>query len=117
MPSESLRLLPALVSGQKIELEFELDPSTRRANGISAAYLYVDTREIDIPVFEGVEPRENKVMLNELLVSMGAAKVNLAESFKHKKKLAQLQEASKVTGQGIWSYSEAAMKAAFEEKQ
>ncbi len=68
-------------------------------------YLYVTTSEISLPVGSQAKPREKKVMVNQLMLTTGAARVNEKLSFKWKERFAKIEADARQKGEGIWSYS------------
>ncbi|MCM8776245.1 MAG: thermonuclease family protein [Candidatus Omnitrophica bacterium] len=101
---EAMRILPALLSGKDIEIEF--DPSLERdgTTGLQPAFVYVKTQELTFPFSHDLPPTEKQVMLNEILLSMGAARVDTSVPFKRKAQFVEIEMQAKAKGEGIWSY-------------
>lgn len=110
IPVESFSLLSVIISGKELELELERSENYRSAQGLKAAYFYVQTFEMDFPFQPESKPRQTKVMVNELLVSMGLARVDAENSFKHREKFLEIQKEAKSRGMGIWSYETPALQ-------
>lgn len=103
---EGIRMLPLLLAGREVKLEF--DSKLQKAAGESAplpVYLYVTTTEISLPYSFGDQPRDQKVMVNELMLATGAARVDENLNFKWKDRFVQTEESARQKGEGIWSYS------------
>ncbi|HTL48733.1 MAG TPA: hypothetical protein VL688_11805 [Verrucomicrobiae bacterium] len=102
LPEETLRLLPILLGGKDIEVR----PDTAPAEGPVPAYLFVNTSEIDMPFADKFKTREKKVMVNELLLFLGAAKVDRSKPCQELDGFLRLEDEAKKKAQGIWSYEE-----------
>jgi endonuclease YncB( thermonuclease family) len=104
VPPESVRLLSVIVSGKEIEWEQESSKDYLKTADPKYAYLYVKTFEMDFPFTPGARPKETKVMINELLLSLGLARVDGDKEFKHREKFLKIESQARTQGQGIWSY-------------
>ena len=71
LPEESLPLLRTLLASREIDIEFDHIASSVIPRKV---YLYLDTRELPLP-FRDIEPKKHKVLLNRMLLELGAAKV------------------------------------------
>lgn len=104
LPEESMSLLGVLVGGK--DVEYASDPKTAEPSptAVSPSYLYVNTSEIELPFAQAVAAREKKIMINELLVAIGAARVLRNLDFEHKASFIELEDKARRDGQGLWSY-------------
>ena len=105
-PPEGLRMLPVLLAGQEVDLEH--DSALQKAVGEGQplpVYMYVMTSEISLPHGLKGESRKKKVMVNEIMLAIGAAQVDGKLSFKWKKRFSEIEAEARKKGEGIWSYS------------
>ncbi len=108
LPEESIPLLSILLSGKDVEISGDQKNTAPEAGLPAPSYLYVKTSEIELPFANAVPATEKKVMINELLVAIGAARVKTELEFDHKQDFILLEEKARVAGQGLWSYAEPA---------
>ena len=104
LSSEALRLLPALVAGRGVDLEYDSllpAPPTPEPRPV---YAYVKAAEIDFPFSANRSPHEKNIMVNELLIMTGAAEVEAPLAFKWKDRFLAAQAEARRKGEGIWSY-------------
>lgn len=103
-PEESRRLFPVLLAGKDVEVQPDSAPAPA---GVPApVYLYVNTSEIDMPFPQGLVPHEQKVMVNELFLALGAARVSPEKVFDQRESFLRIEAAARTRGEGIWSYEE-----------
>ncbi len=100
LPSESIRLLSSLVAGRKIDIDYA---KTAKTQNLKSAYLYITTPVFHFPPAANAKPEQKKIMVNEFLLSIGAAKVGEAEK-KWKDRFEKIQLEARRRGEGIWSY-------------
>ena len=101
---EGYPILLTLLAGQDISVQKAPDLDALEAEA-KYAYIYVKVRETMLPAEIRFEFRENRVMVNELLVSFGAARVMEAD-FKRKPRFLELEDLARLKGEGLWSYSQ-----------
>ena len=104
IPSESLPLLSVLLAQKDLEFDVEKSAEYQISEMPQAGYFYVKTFEMDFPFHPGDKPKETKIMVNELLLSLGLARVDLSKNFKHRDKFLEIEAAAKNRGMGVWSY-------------
>lgn len=104
LPEESMPLLGILVGGKDVEIAADSKAGEPAADALIPAYLYVQTSEIELPFAQAVAAREKKIMINELLVAIGAARVLRNLDFEHKTAFIELEDKARLDGQGLWSY-------------
>jgi len=106
---EANSMLASLLSGKEISIEEEIlleDLALGGTHRPIPSYLFVETESVSLP-FDPVEEHiHQRVMINEMLIKVGAATVNDERNFKHLQAFLALQEQAKNEGQGIWSYEE-----------
>lgn len=107
IPPETGPLLVVLLAGKDVQLEKESLPASAPENEAHLVYLYVKTSEVELPSKTGFDPKEKKVMVNQLLIAMGAARVDESLTFKWKERFAKIQAIAREKGEGIWSYAQA----------
>ncbi|MBU3758793.1 MAG: hypothetical protein FGM27_02560 [Candidatus Omnitrophica bacterium] len=104
LPEESIALLSVLLGGKDIEVT----PDTKLSAGgnpeTNPVYLSVSMAEIDVPFAQAVPARERKIMINELLLALGAARLQRDADFDFKESFAQRESEAREKGLGIWSY-------------
>lgn len=115
LPEESLPLLGILVGGKDVEMAEDSKNSALAAGVVKPAYLYVKTSEIELPFAHAVAAREKNVMINELLLAIGAARVLRQLDFEHKQSFIELEDKARSDGQGLWSYEVTPADAALSE--
>lgn len=103
---ESLRLLRVLLADKEVELEYERDLPPHEASGAMPAYLFVTTSEVRLPLEAKTEPDKKRVMVNQLLLATGAARVDARAPFKWKSRFSKIEDEARRKGEGIWSYEE-----------
>ena len=104
---EAIPILSILVLQKEVELEYEFSPSKglNTDKDLPAAYLFVKTSELDFPFNkQAAGMRKKRVMVNELLLKLGAARVAKDAVFKSKEGFTQLESVARKKGEGIWSY-------------
>lgn len=104
LPDESVPLLGVLLGGKEVEVAADTRGQEPSQDAPKASYLYVNTSEIDVPFAEAVPAREKKIMINELLVAIGAARVLHHAEFDQKEMFLKLEDKARQDGQGLWSY-------------
>lgn len=104
LPEESMPLLGVLVGGKDIEFSGDSASAELPPDAVAPSYLYVNTSEIELPFAQAVAAREKKIMINELLVAIGAARVLRNLEFEHKAAFIELEDKARLDGQGLWSY-------------
>lgn len=104
IPSESYPLLSVIISGKELDFEPEYSEDYRGPESAEAGYFFVQTFEMDFPFKPESQPKETKVMVNELLVSMGLARVDREKQFKHREDFLKIEAEARDRGMGIWSY-------------
>jgi len=107
IPEESANLISILLAGKEIKL---------RVDGILGdkddhlhphpVYIYVDTSELSFPFADAANTHQQKVVVNELLLGMGAAYVDQKLEFEMKERFLEIEAEAKLLGKGIWSYEE-----------
>lgn len=110
---ESLRLLPPLLAGREVDIEYVHHPGIPTK---TLAYLYVTTPIAHLPLASQTKPEEKKIMINEFLISIGAAKTSKLEG-KHKDRFEKIEAEAQRSGQGIWSYNNPPEEATSEEEK
>ena len=105
VPEESMGSLAVLLSKKEISLDEEKsagnDPA---AASVKTVYLYVNNQELNFPFKAGASPRTKKVMVNELLLTLGLARVDKEKTFRRKQDFLLLEAKAARQGMGIWSY-------------
>ncbi len=104
IPVEARALLSVLLDGKELEYNREpaLPPDSQ--TGAIPVYLFVKTRQISVPLDNRSKLSQSKVLVNEMLLSLGAAQVVKQEVFKLKSRFLETQERARANGAGIWSY-------------
>lgn len=103
-PEESRRLFPVLLAGKDVEVQ--TDSSSVSGGAPAPVYLYVNTSEIDMPFPQGFLPHEQKVMVNELFLALGAARVQADKIFDQRESFLRIEAEARTRGEGVWSYEE-----------
>ncbi len=85
------------------DLSFEPEGSLTEA-GRQSGYLYVNAFEIDFPFHPQGHPREKRLMVNQLLIELGAARVDTGKVFKYKNDFLKAEEKARLLGAGVWSF-------------
>lgn len=103
---EAESLLQVLIQGKVVEVKYDKSFLRSNLNDPDPVYLYVETSEIQFPFKQNLRSEEKRVMVNQLLISFGAAQVDRALSFKYREKFEAAQKGARLRGEGIWSYDE-----------
>ena len=111
LPEESMPLLKILLGGKDVEISRDEKNVLQGENQPQPSYLYVNTSEIELPFANAVPAQEKRIMINELLVALGAARVKKDLDFEHKQDFMTLEDKARTAGQGLWSYAEPAAPA------
>ncbi len=98
---EGVSVLRVLVRKKDVNLQL-IARSTSAAQ--EAAYVYLQSKSMPFPFRQGEAPGEQEVLVNELLVKLGAAKVDVAQDFSRKAKFLKVQAEAEKKGLGVWSY-------------
>jgi len=101
MDFEGISVLRVLTQKQDVKLQ-RIANSTPGAK--ERAYVYLKAKYLKFPAKLNETPDEHEVLINELLVKIGAAKVVETQDFSHKDKFLKVQEEARKKGEGIWSY-------------
>jgi len=99
---EASNLLKVLVLAKEVEIVSQPGP-TEQAKQHPGVYLYVQTAEIPFPFAQEEKSLARRVLVNELLLRLGAARVSDTVSQEWKKKYHQAQQAAKTGGEEVWS--------------
>ena len=102
LTEEGARLLPAILLGKDLQVEFESGVSV--PSGSKLVYVFVSKREIPFPFTVGKAPMLDKILVNRFLVQTGAASIDIERGIKYLAELTALQETAKSQGEGLWSY-------------
>lgn len=102
---ESVNLLKVLLEGKKVSVRPAPDLILGVA-GSSPVYLYTHTAEIRIPLPQSWKIHEQEVMVNELVLGLGAGRVIEDTGFSKRKDFLRIQEGARARGEGVWSYSD-----------
>lgn len=102
---ESVKLIPMLLAGQSVRVDYAKEFRNENPQTLKQTYLYLKVKELEFPLGASAKPNQSKVMINELLLEMGAAWVLIDIPFSKQKKFLEIQERAKATGQGVWSYT------------
>jgi len=101
LDAEGVSVLKVLA--QRQDLKIRQDTSITSENG-SPAYAYIRAKFLKLPFKVNTASDEEEVMLNEFLISQGAARVVEEQLFTEKDHFLKIQEQAKKKGEGIWSY-------------
>ena len=101
MDAEGVSVLRVLA--QKQDLRFQLLANSS-PGAKESAYVYLQAKYLRFPVKPEGIPDEQEILLNEFLVSVGAAKVVESQDFSRKAQLLKAQAEAKRKGEGVWSY-------------
>ena len=104
IPSESLSLLSVILAGKDLNIEQESSKDYQKGDFSKAGYLYVKAFEMDFPFKPQTPPRESTLMVNQLLLSLGLARVDTERVFKHRDQFLKIEAEARSQGKGIWSY-------------
>ena len=105
LTSEAVHFLSPLLAGKEIELEY--DPLWGVPSGPPVpkpAYVFVKTQELDFPFSPRASPRQKSVMVNQLLLGMGVARVDKSLRFKRRDEFFKIEAEARQKGEGLWSY-------------
>lgn len=105
--------LAFLAEGKDARIEV-LDPAAKSSSEDSLkddgggapqqAYVFVRQAGLMLPYIPSKSPEIQEVMLNEILLSLGAAKVRGGENHPRGVHFKELETQAQKSGQGIWSY-------------
>ena len=101
LDAEGVSVLRALVQNQ--DLSFR-DVAPSAAGTKVPVYGYLRTKSLKFPPKRDAASMEEEVMINEFLISQGAARVAEESAFAEKDHFLKVQEQAKQKGEGIWSY-------------
>jgi|GEM_PF-878694 len=101
---ESTSLLAVLLGGREVEIEELPEDGIKTVPG--PVFVYVKTSEIPKPHPVEIKAHEKKMMVNELLLQLGSAKMIENECGKHCGDFEKAQSEARSKGHGIWSYEE-----------
>lgn len=101
LDEEGLSVLRVLVRKKDVKLQLI---AQKKSTEQEAAYVYLQAKSLPFPFRQGEAPGENEVLVNELLVKLGAAKVDTAQDFSRKAKFLKVQAEAEKKGLGVWSY-------------
>jgi hypothetical protein len=104
LAEESLPLVATLLAGKEVDISEDKNLAKESPEKIKPVYLYVKTKELDLPFELADKPRESKIMVNELLILMGAARLDEERPFKERELFLKAESRAKERGEGIWSY-------------
>lgn len=104
IPPESLAVLSILLGGRDIEVAFEKDAASE--GGPEPVYIFVKTDQITKPETSDKDQSGQRVMVNEFLLGIGAAKLIPGMTGKYTQDFERAQEDAKKKGYGVWSYEE-----------
>ena len=101
---ESGRLLPAFLAGRDVDVQY--DEAWPEVPGAArAAYLYVVTRGMKLPFAPNAPPKKNRVLLNAMMLALGAGRVEQGGDFKQRGLFLRAEAEAREKGEGIWSYN------------
>lgn len=103
---EGRLLLFTLLADREVYVEYERSSS---ASSAKDAYVYIPLQQLPEGSMSGVTVYRR--MLNQVLIQMGAARVDLKGNFKFKRDFLKLEAEAKRKGEGVWSYEEIPPKA------
>lgn len=107
IPVESHSLISVLLAKKEVKIRPDQMLSDVSMNpSVQPVYLYVNTSELAFPFADALNTKNKKVVVNELLLAMGAAFVQTERDFELKEHFLEIQEQAKTEGKGIWSYEE-----------
>src|SRR3989338_4533010 len=92
--AEGRRMLPALVGGRDVEIDEDSGTDELKGGNIPAAYVYVRINELIISGDKKRNESERRIMINELLLETGAAKVAAGADFKKREKFNVIEQAA-----------------------
>lgn len=98
---EGVSVLRVLVRKKDVNLQLIARP---KPVAQEAAYVYLQAKSMPFPFRQGEAPGEQEVLVNELLVKLGAAKVDVSQEFSRKAKFLKIQAEAEKKGLGVWSY-------------
>lgn len=103
LSQEALHLLPTLFADREVDVK-EQESGKGSEGAPLPGFLYVKMRVAKFPLHPDAEPKEKRIMVNEWLLAVGAAKVDEASSFEAKEHFLEIQAEASRRGEGIWSY-------------
>lgn len=112
LPSETLPILRILLAGQEVRIEKE---KGKEGESVPPVYLFVSARILNLPFLAGDNPAEKEILLNQFLLSLGAARVAPLAQFSKRKTFLEIEARARTAGKGIWSYEKEPFEATFSE--
>jgi endonuclease YncB( thermonuclease family) len=105
LSEEGPELIALILSGKEAEIETEsASASNSLTDEIIPAYVYVDAESIPFPFDPAGQRNVSRVMVNELLLQLGAATLDAADTGSHHDAFARIEDEAKRKGHGVWSY-------------
>lgn len=101
MDTEGVSVLRVLARKQDLQLKLIANPVP---GAKEFAYAYLKAKYLKFPAKPNEIPDEQEILINELLVEIGAAKVAETQDFGQKAKFLKVQEEARKKGEGVWSY-------------
>ncbi len=101
MDVEGISVLKALAGKQNVR--FEKVPILEEQSR-ALAFVFLEAKSVKFPSQASGAADAEEVMLNELLLKIGAARVAENQTFTAKERFLQLQQIAMKKGDGIWSY-------------
>ncbi len=102
---EAYPVLSILVKGREIQVEEEAQAGTSKGRSQTPVYLYVQVSEMSLPISQNSKPSLKKVLVNQELVRMGLANLELNLDFKKKNEFLEVQSEAQKAGRGMWSFT------------
>lgn len=101
MDVEGISVLKALAGKQNVRFEKVaiLEDQSR-----ALAFVFLKAKSVKFPSQASGVAEAEEVMINELLLKIGAARVAENQAFTSKERFLQLQQIAMKKGEGIWSY-------------
>jgi len=110
MMPETIRLLPVLVADRELKIVTNRKEDSLRLTEPIPAYIFVKMVEMDMPITAKTRRNVKEILLNELLLSIGAARVQEDVLPKWRDDFREAEEMARETGAGVWSYGEAKLE-------
>ncbi len=101
---EGVGLMRLLIAGKELELRYER--SQGAALDPAPAYIHLKSHTLKLPFKLSAIPEEEKIMVNEFLLAVGAARVDRSAPFKEQERFLKIEEEARRRGEGLWSYEE-----------
>ena len=101
LDAEGVSVLRALVQNQDLSFRGE---APGNAGNEAPVYAYLRTQSLKFPSKPDAVSEEKEVMINEFLISQGAARVAETPPFAEKDHFLKIQELAREKGEGVWSY-------------